>query len=66
MSISLVSSPKILGQMVHDDHLCVSFKLETDATILYEKIDMALRLYKIDLVVGNLLGKKSWVFIKPN
>ena len=30
LSINLVSSPKILGKMVSENHLCVSFKLETN------------------------------------
>lgn len=30
LSLSLVNSPKLLGSMTSPNHLCASFKLETD------------------------------------
>ena len=52
--------------MASDIHLSISFKLETDKTILEKKIDESISKYGIDMVVGNILNNKSWVYIKPN
>lgn len=56
----------MLGKMVSDVHLSISFKLETDKTILEKKIDESISKYGIDMVVGNILNNKSWIYIKPN
>jgi hypothetical protein len=48
----------MLGKMVSDIHLSVSFKLETDKTILEKKIDESIFKYGIDMVVGNILNNK--------
>lgn len=64
--MNLVSSPKILGKMRSDDHLCVSFKLETDKSKLNERMDNAISKYGVDMVIGNYLGNKIWAYIKYN
>lgn len=35
---------------------CISFKLETDSDILVQKADMAMKKYKMNIVVANLLA----------
>ena len=66
MAINLKSSPKILGEMSDPDHLCISFKLETDPEKLTMKMNHALEKYKIDFVIGNFLGNKLWAIVKFN
>ncbi|KAM0849167.1 hypothetical protein ACQ4PT_053901 [Festuca glaucescens] len=46
---------------------CISFKLETDSDILVQKADMALKKYKMNIVVANLLATyKDEVIIVTN
>ena len=48
--------------------MIVSFKLETDPSILMEKARYALKRYNHQLVIGNLLQKRSTevTFVTPN
>ena len=66
LNYKLVNVPKILGKMTGNKHLCVSFKLETDKNIIHDKINGAIKNYNVDMVIGNILNNKSWVFIKHN
>ena len=66
LNLSLENSPKILGKMTSEDLLTVSFKLETDPDKLGQRIDFALDKYKVDMVVGNILGNKNWIKIQYN
>ena len=66
LNLSLDHSPKILGKMTSEDLLTVSFKLETDPDKLGQRIDFALDKYKVDMVIGNILGNKNWVKIHYN
>ena len=61
-----MSVPKMLGEMKGDEHLCVSFKLETDVEKLKERVRFAIETYGIDMVVGNCLQQKYWVSINYN
>ncbi|KAI3978470.1 hypothetical protein MKX01_015645 [Papaver californicum] len=46
---------------------CISFKLETDTEILLEKADMALKKYKMNMVVANELStRKEEVIVVAN
>jgi hypothetical protein len=56
----------MLGQMASSDHLCVSFKLETDVDKLKERMAFALGKYKVDMVIGNCLLEKHWITIGYN
>lgn len=58
LSLELVSSPKMLGKMKGNEHLAVSFKLETDVDILKDRMDFAIEKYGVDMVVGNCLKQK--------
>ena len=61
MNLSLYAVPKLLGK-VRESYLTsprnmhVSFKLETDITLLRSKMRKAIESYGIDVVVGNLLS----------
>ncbi|KRX11420.1 Phosphopantothenate--cysteine ligase 1, partial [Trichinella nelsoni] len=63
----LVQVPKMLLVLRRDwvpMAFCISFKLETDSKILLEKADMALRKYKMHMVVANeLLSRKEEVVV---
>jgi len=51
------------------DAFCISFKLETDKNILYDKAKMAMERYGIHMVIGNLLStrhEKVWALQKRN
>ena len=52
--------------MRSDDHLCVSFKLETDQSKLTERMEAAIKKYGVDMVIGNYLGNKIWALVKFN
>ncbi|KAK3064013.1 hypothetical protein LTS18_010943 [Coniosporium uncinatum] len=68
--IDLEPVPKFLKRLVDGwapNALIVSFKLETDPSILVEKAKYALNKYQHDLVIGNLLTTRKWevVFVSP-
>jgi len=69
--IDLDPVPKFLKRLVDGwapEGMIVSFKLETDPSILVSKAQMALERYSHHLVIGNLLTTRKWevVFIAPN
>lgn len=69
--IDLDPVPKFLKSLVEGwapEGMIVSFKLETDPSLLVSKAQAALRRYAHHLVIGNLLSTRKWevVFIAPN
>ena len=61
--IDLDPVPKFLKQLVDDwspESMIVSFKLETDPSILTKKAKHALEKYSHHLVIGNLLSTRKW------
>lgn len=69
--IDLDPVPKFLNRLVDGwapEGMIVSFKLETDPSILVSKAQMALKRYSHHLVIGNLLTTRKWevVFITPD
>ncbi|PSN63238.1 phosphopantothenate-cysteine ligase-like protein, partial [Corynespora cassiicola Philippines] len=61
--IDLEPVPKFLKQLVDGwapEGMIVSFKLETDPSILVKKADYSLRKYSHHLVIGNLLATRKW------
>ena len=61
--IDLDPVPKFLKQLVDGwapEGMIVSFKLETDPSILISKAQMALERYSHHLVIGNLLSTRKW------
>lgn len=61
--IDLDPVPKFLKQLVDGwapEGMIVSFKLETDPSILIAKAQMALERYSHHLVIGNLLSTRKW------
>jgi phosphopantothenate-cysteine ligase len=61
--IDLEPVPKFLKQLVDGwapDGIIVSFKLETDPSILVKKAQYALDKYAHHLVIGNLLLTRKW------
>ena len=69
--INLDPVPKFLKSLVEGwapEGMIVSFKLETDPSLLISKAQAALRRYSHHLVIGNLLSTRKWevVFIAPN
>lgn len=69
--IDLDPVPKFLHNLVADwspGCYIVSFKLETDPTILVHKAKYSLDRYQHNLVIGNLLSTRKWevVFVTPN
>lgn len=61
--IDLEPVPKFLKQLVDGwapHAMIVSFKLETDPSILVEKAEYALKKYSHHLVIGNLLSTRKW------
>ena len=62
----MISSPKLLGDMVSPNHLCVSFKLETDEKQVKERMEFAINKYGVDMVIGNKLNNKQWISIFYN
>lgn len=67
--INLDPIPKFLSPLVNNwapkGSMIVSFKLETDPSLLVSKAEQALERYGHDLVIGNLLTTRKWevVFI---
>jgi phosphopantothenate---cysteine ligase (ATP) len=67
--INLDPVPKFLSTLVSSwaprESMIVSFKLETDPSLLVSKAEQALDRYGHDLVIGNLLTTRKWevVFI---
>jgi phosphopantothenate-cysteine ligase len=69
--IDLEPVPKFLKALVDGwapDAMIVSFKLETDPSILVEKAQHALKKYAHHLVIGNLLNTRKWevVFVSAS
>ncbi|KAK4946973.1 Phosphopantothenate--cysteine ligase cab2 [Elasticomyces elasticus] len=62
--INLDPVPKFLSTLVHSwaskESMIVSFKLETDPNLLVSKAEQALKRYRHDLVIGNLLTTRKW------
>ena len=61
--IDLEPVPKFLKQLVDGwapEGMIVSFKLETDPSILVKKAQYALKKYSHHLVIGNLLVTRKW------
>jgi phosphopantothenate-cysteine ligase len=61
--IDLEPVPKFLKQLVDGwapDAMIVSFKLETDPSLLVTKAKYALNKYSHHLVIGNLLATRKW------
>jgi len=55
--------PKFLKTLVDEwapEAMIVSFKLETDPTLLIKKARYALERYQHHLVIGNLLASRTW------
>lgn len=68
--IDLDPVPKFLKNLVDGwapEGMIVSFKLETDASILVSKAKYSLDRYAHHLVIGNLLATRKWevVFVAP-
>ncbi|CAN0879317.1 Phosphopantothenate--cysteine ligase 2 [Linum grandiflorum] len=67
LDMRLVQVPKMLSILKKDWAplaFCISFKLETDSKILLEKADMALRKYKMHMVIANeLMTRKEVVTV---
>mmetsp|Transcript_4561 Transcript_4561/g.9097 ORF Transcript_4561/g.9097 Transcript_4561/m.9097 type:complete len:323 (-) Transcript_4561:221-1189(-) len=62
LSIHLSKVPKALGVMRRDwipDAMIVSFKLETDQSILETKAKKSIEMYQVDCVVANLLHSRK-------
>ncbi|CAI0402207.1 unnamed protein product [Linum tenue] len=62
LDMRLVQVPKMLSILRTEWSplaFCISFKLETDSKILLEKADMALRKYKMHMVVANELQTRK-------
>ncbi|OAL06116.1 DFP-domain-containing protein [Phaeosphaeriaceae sp. SRC1lsM3a] len=61
--IDLEPVPKFLKQLVDGwapEAMIVSFKLETDPSLLVKKAQYALKKYSHHLVIGNLLHTRKW------
>ena len=71
LMIDLDPVPKFLKNLVEGwapEGMIVSFKLETDPSILVQKAQAALDRYSHHLVIGNLLSTRKWevVFVAPS
>ncbi|KAJ5998998.1 Phosphopantothenate--cysteine ligase CAB2 [Penicillium sp. IBT 35674x] len=70
--VNLDPVPKFLHRLVDgwapEGSMVVSFKLETDPSLLVYKARTALQRYSHHLVIGNLLSTRKWevVFITPD
>ena len=69
--IDLDPVPKLLRNLVDGwapEGMIVSFKLETDPSLLVSKAQKALQRYSHHLVIGNLLATRKWevVFVTPD
>ncbi|KAF1940504.1 phosphopantothenate-cysteine ligase-like protein [Clathrospora elynae] len=61
--IDLEPVPKFLKQLVDGwapEAIIVSFKLETDPSLLVKKAEYSLKKYSHHLVIGNLLATRKW------
>lgn len=70
LMIDLDPVPKFLKNLVDGwapEGMIVSFKLETDPSLLVSKAQQALGKYSHHLVIGNLLSTRKWevVFVAP-
>ena len=70
LMINLDPVPKFLKSLVDGwapEGMIVSFKLETDSSILVSKAQQALERYSHHLVIGNLLSTRKWevVLVAP-
>ena len=70
LMIDLDPVPKFLKNLVEGwapQGMIVSFKLETDSSLLVSKSQSALARYSHHLVIGNLLSTRKWevVFVAP-
>ena len=70
LMINLDPVPKFLKSLVEEwapEGMIVSFKLETDPSLLVSKSQQALQRYSHHLVIGNLLSTRKWevVFVSP-
>lgn len=68
--LNLEPVPKFLKALVElwaPGCMIVSFKLETDPSILLDKAHYSLNRYQHNLVIGNLLSTRQWevVFVSP-
>jgi phosphopantothenate-cysteine ligase len=65
--VNLDPVPKFLSKLVSSwaprESMIVSFKLETDPSLLVTKAEQALDRYGHDLVIGNLLTTRKWEVI---
>lgn len=71
LTINLDPVPKFLKNLVQGwapQGMIISFKLETDPSLLVSKSQSALRRYSHHLVIGNLLSTRKWevVFVAPH
>jgi Phosphopantothenoylcysteine synthetase/decarboxylase len=70
LHLKLSPVPKLLGVIRSDfapNAFCVSFKLETDMNILFQKARLAIEKYGVHMVIGNELEtryEKVWVLQK--
>lgn len=64
LDLRLKSSPKILGRLVREDVLTVSFKLETDQAKLEQRMADAISKYGVHVVMGNILNLRNRVSIR--
>jgi len=69
--IDLDPVPKLLKRLVDGwapNGMIISFKLETDPSLLISKAQTALHRYSHHLVIGNLLSTRKWevVFVAPD
>lgn len=69
--VNLDPVPKFLKRLVDGwapEGMIVSFKLETDPSILVSKAHYSLERYSHHLVIGNLLSTRKWevVFVSPD
>ena len=64
LTLSLSPVPKFLKSLVQDwapgGSMIVSFKLETDPSLLIHKAQLALTQYSHHLVIGNLLSRRKY------
>lgn len=70
--VNLDPVPKFLSSLVQtwapQGSMIVSFKLETDPSLLVSKAEQSLEKYQHDLVIGNLLTTRKWevVFVSKD
>lgn len=64
LELKLKGSPKILGRLVREDVLTVSFKLETDEPKLEQRMLDAISRYRVHVVIGNILNRRQHALIR--